>query len=137
MKLSQEDKDIIISQINAKLNTKAIYLFGSFAKGVATKSSDVDIAYLSDSLIDNVARWNLAQDIAIALKKDVDLIDLKQAHTILRYQIISNGTRIFGSGDEIEMFESMVYTQYIQFQEQRADILQAKLDSFKGRLCQV
>ena len=79
----------------------------------------------------------LQYGIVIALKKDVDLIDLKQAHTILRYQIISNGIRIFGSGDEIEMFESITYTQYIQFQEQRADILQAKLDSFKGRLCQV
>jgi predicted nucleotidyltransferase len=133
LNLTQNELDIIISHIKSQIDIKAIYIFGSYAKGFANSSSDIDIAYLSNFKIDNITRWDLAQSIAIELKRDIDLVDLLQANTILKYQIISEGVRIFGGGDEIEEFESLVYSQYVRFQEERADILQNKLKSFKGK----
>ena len=63
----------IINTILKKLpETTAIYLFGSSVQGQERVDSDVDIAILPNEKLDPQKRWDLAQEIAITIKKDVD-----------------------------------------------------------------
>jgi hypothetical protein len=63
--------------------------------------------------------------LASLLSCDVDLVDLRQTDTIFRYQILSKGTRIYGEGYEVESFETLAYSFYLRFQEERRPIVEA------------
>jgi len=104
---------------------QAIYLFGSYANDTATEKSDVDIAYLTTKPLNNVRRWEISQELASLLSRDVDLIELSQTNTIFRYQILSNGTRIYGEGYTVESFETLAYSFYLRFKEERKPIVDA------------
>jgi predicted nucleotidyltransferase len=69
----------------------AIYRFGSAGTPFERPDSDIDLAILAPNPLDNLARWELAQSLAISLNKDVDLVDLQLASTVLRHQIVSHG----------------------------------------------
>ncbi len=103
---------------------EAIYLFGSQVSGHAGKDSDIDIAILCPTLLPANTRWELSQTLAIQLQCDVDLIDLKQASTVMQWQIIHTGQRIF-SKDAVKssFFETYVLSDYIYLSEQRKAIL--------------
>ena len=123
MKLSDSEIEIIINTLRTDLpSLQAIYIFGSFADETASDSSDVDIAYLSEGSLSNTKRWELSSDIARLLKRDVDLIDLRSANTIFRYQIISTAKRVYGGGYEVESFETLVYSFYLRFKQERKPI---------------
>lgn len=99
----------------------AIYVFGSFGTKYERKESDVDLAILPVQPIDSVALWNLAQEIAIEIDKDVDLIDLKNASTIFRHQVISTGTRVYCKDAAACAFTENYYaSMYLRFKEARA-----------------
>jgi uncharacterized protein len=111
----------------------AIYLFGSFGTEFATASSDLDLAILVKGKMDKVALWNLAQEIAIKINKDVDLIDLAHASTILSFQIINNDKRLYCSDNyACAMFENVVDSEYLHFKELRAGLM--KDISERGRI---
>jgi len=59
------------------------------------------------------------------LCKDVDLIDMNQTNTIFRYQILSNAKRLYGDGYDVESFETLAYSFYLRFQEERKPIVDA------------
>ncbi|MEK7761619.1 MAG: nucleotidyltransferase domain-containing protein, partial [Nitrospirota bacterium] len=67
----------------------ALYRFGSQAKGTARPDSDVDLAVLARNPIPAIRRFELAQELAIQLHRDVDLVDLRSASTVMRMQVIS------------------------------------------------
>jgi predicted nucleotidyltransferase len=71
--------------LRAMPNVRAIYLFGSWGKPFQREDSDIDVAILPSAPIDNVQRWELAQEAARNMKRDVDLVDLLGATTVLRY----------------------------------------------------
>ena len=124
MHLSHEEKQTVIRTLKAKLpDLQALYLFGSQHDGTATKSSDVDIAYLSQTSLGAVARWDLSQTLASQLLRDVDLVELSSTNTVFRYQILSRGERIYGGGYEVESFETLAYSFYLRFQEERQPIV--------------
>jgi len=124
--LSTEQKMLIIQSLREQIPAlKALYLFGSYAEGVASGSSDIDIAYLSSESIPQTARWEISQALASQLSIDVDLIDLANTNTIFRYQIISKGERLYGDGYEVESFETLAYSFYLRFQEERQPIVDA------------
>ncbi len=104
---------------------EAVYLFGSYADGMASENSDVDIGYLSLEELSPVGRWEISQKLANMLRKDVDLIDMRQTNTIFRYQILSSGKRIYGSGYDVDSFENLAYSFYLRFQEERKPIVDA------------
>ncbi|MDI3466423.1 MAG: hypothetical protein OJF50_005244 [Nitrospira sp.] len=70
----------------------ALYRFGSQAKGIARPHSDIDLAMLSHNPIASLHRFELAQELATRLHRDVDLIDLRAASTVMRMQVLSTGT---------------------------------------------
>jgi len=119
-------EQVVISTLKETIpELSALYLFGSYADGTATEKSDIDIAYLSDREIPAPLRWEKAQLLAKKLSKDIDLIDLGKTNTVFRYQIISQGKRIYGQGYELDTFETLAYSFYLRFQEERKPIIDA------------
>ncbi|MBH0196947.1 MAG: hypothetical protein HP494_15485 [Nitrospira sp.] len=69
----------------------ALYRFGSQAKGTARPASDIDLAILSREPVPNLRRFELAQELATQLHRDVDLVDLHTASAVMKMQVLSTG----------------------------------------------
>ena len=124
MVLKKLDKQLIIDILKQEIpELQALYLFGSQNDGSATTKSDVDIAYLSQKSLNSLERWDISQKLASLLSLDVDLIEISTTNTIFRYQILSTAERIYGTGYEVENFETLAYSFYLRFQEERQPIL--------------
>ena len=102
----------------------AVYRFGSWGTTLARPDSDIDLAILVEPPLDAIACWNLAQELANIAGRDVDLVELREASTVLRAQIIGHGERLYCSGElECERFEDLAYVQYARLNEERRQIL--------------
>lgn len=54
--------------------------------------------------------------------KDVDLVDLTVASSVMRVQVIAHGERLYCSDEAVcEAFEDLVYSEYVRLQEERRD----------------
>lgn len=102
----------------------AVYRFGSSVAGTARPDSDVDVAVLAAEPIDAVTRFEIQEDLGRRLGRDVDLIDLRQASTVMRMQVLSGG-RLLASYDTAaqEAFEDHTYSAYARLNEERREIL--------------
>lgn len=130
MYLKNEDKQLIIDTLKQEIpELQAIYIFGSQSDGSATSKSDIDIAYLSTKTLTNVERWEVSQKLASLLSMDIDLIELSTTNTIFRYQILSTAERIYGHGYEVESFETLAYSFYLRFKEERQPIVDAIMEN--------
>ncbi len=124
MYLDVSNKQIIIDMLKKEIpKLQALYIFGSYADGTATNTSDIDIAYLTTEALTSTQRWDISQKLAILLSRDIDLIELTETNIIFRYQILSTGTRIYGEGYNVESFETLAYSFYLRFQEERKPIV--------------
>jgi predicted nucleotidyltransferase len=103
----------------------AIYQFGSFGTPYHNAQSDLDLAVLCDQPLDPMKKWALAQEIAFRISKDVDLIDLFEASTVFRYQILNEGKLVYCSNETVcSTFDTYVFSDYLDFNERRRDLLQ-------------
>jgi predicted nucleotidyltransferase len=108
----------------------ALYRFGSQAKGTARPGSDMDLAVLTRESIPNLRRFELAQELAIRLHRDVDLVDLRSASTVMRMQVISTGTCLDAPDEPARReFEMYAYSDYARLNEERRDILKRIAES--------
>ena len=124
--LSTTHQEAIIQLICGRVTDPiAIYLFGSVAAGAVHESSDIDIAVLPQEPLSTETRWNLQQDLAIALRTDVDLVDLLSASTVMRLQVVSTGELLF-EGDPYKRaeFEMITFSMYARLNEERKEILE-------------
>ncbi len=102
----------------------ALYRFGSQANGNIRPESDVDLAVLARHPIPALRRFELAQELAAQLHRDVDLVDLRIASTVMRMQVISTGECLFKESDRRQdEFEDLVYSTYARLNEERREIL--------------
>ncbi|MCC5873296.1 MAG: nucleotidyltransferase domain-containing protein [Gammaproteobacteria bacterium] len=123
--LSESSLRSTIDLLRARLpELRAIYLFGSMATGDGHGESDADLAVLGASAFDPARLFDLTGELADVLHRDVDLIDLTRASTVMRAQIIAFGRRIFGQGGELEAYESRALSDYARLNEERAGILE-------------
>jgi len=128
--LKNREKQLIVNTLKQNIpELQALYLFGSQNDGTASSKSDVDIAYLSTVSLSSLERWEIAEKLASLLSLDVDLITLSQTNTIFRYQILSTAERIYGEGYEVESFETLAYSFYLRFQEERKPIVDAIMEN--------
>ena len=102
----------------------ALYRFGSQAKGVTRLDSDVDLAVLTCDPIPALRRFEIAQELAVRLHCDVDLVDLRTASTVMRMQVISTGECLdSANGPARREFEMYVCADYARLNEERCEIL--------------
>lgn len=111
---------------------QAVYLFGSEARGEDRPDSDVDLAFLARSSPDPVRTFEAAQDLAAAIGRDVDLVDLARSSTVLRVQVIERGRRIL-TRDPLAAarFEMYALSDYARLQEERAEPLAAFVNRYR------
>jgi predicted nucleotidyltransferase len=102
----------------------AVYRFGSSVEGSLRADSDLDYAVLARRPLEPMERFELQEDLAVALERSVDLVDLRQASVVMRMQVISLA-RVLASYDPVEQerFEITVYSSYARLNEERRDIL--------------
>lgn len=116
---------IIIDQILQRVpEVWSIYRFGSADTLFERSDSDIDLAILLLKPVNNLARWELAQDLARQLRRDVDLVDLRSASTVLRQQVFQHGQRIYCADRFLaDEFESRTLSDYVRLNEMRRGIL--------------
>lgn len=105
---------------------KVVYVFGSAAQGQPLRpDSDVDLAVLPARPLDAVARWDLQERLAALLHRDVDLVDLRSASTVMRVQVLRTGRVLYEANPGTrQRFEMHALSAYALLNEERAAILE-------------
>lgn len=102
----------------------ALYRFGSQAKGTARPASDIDLAILSREPVSNLRRFELAQELATQLHRDVDLVDLRTASAVMKMQVLSTGACLVSQDESARReFEMYAYSDYARLNEERREIV--------------
>ena len=86
----------ICSAVFEQYNIQFCYLFGSYAKGSAKETSDVDL--LGHGEISGLKFFGLVEELREKLHKKVDLLDIRQAlnNEELLTEILKDGIKIYG-----------------------------------------
>ncbi|HIV41755.1 MAG TPA: helix-turn-helix domain-containing protein [Candidatus Mediterraneibacter guildfordensis] len=84
------------SEVFTRYNVKFCYLFGSYAKGKETPSSDVDLLISAD--VKGIKFYGLVEELRETLCKKVDLLDINQLkdNLPLMEEILKDGIKIYG-----------------------------------------
>lgn len=110
----------IIATLQAALpNLLAVYLFGSHAQGTAGPDSDIDIAVLVAGKLPPLQLWELAQ----TLGDNVDLLDLRATSTVMQYQIITTGVRLWAKDTQAALYECAILSDKTELNHARAALL--------------
>jgi len=124
MAITPEQQNNIQQVVSSLPGLKLVYLFGSRAREQSDSQSDWDIAILTESPVNSTKCWELAQEIALKLDADVDLIDLTKASTVFRLQIVSDGILLYGKEYDADVFAMQTYSMYGNLQQDRQDIVE-------------
>lgn len=112
----------------------AVYLFGSAAAGRLRANSDIDIAFLATPRPEALQVFEAAQAVATRLRRDVDLVDLAGASTVMQVQVLGGGRRIHVADEfRADLFETHALSDYARLQEERAEVLRAFEDAYDAR----
>lgn len=76
--LTLEDITSLVKPIAEKYKVQEIYLFGSYARGEADESSDLDFLVFGGENFKRTMIFSLAEDLREVLKKDVDVFEITE-----------------------------------------------------------
>lgn len=102
---------------------QAVYLFGSQADGHADAASDADLAVLLPVPLAATRRWMLVEPLVELLGRDVDLVDLRAVSTVMQYQILGYGQRLWSQGSDADEFELSALSEYWDLAILRRELL--------------
>lgn len=113
----------------------AIYAFGSRVQGGADARSDLDLAVLVAGYVDPLKLWDLAGELAELVACPVDLLDLRRASTVMQYQVLRTGRRLWGGALAAGLYECFILSEKMALDAARAALLDdiAKEGSVYGR----
>lgn len=107
-----------LEDINKKYPIDFAYLFGSMAKGIERKNSDIDIAIKFkkgySAIEDIVIRGHMIEEAKNYFDRDVDIVSLENSNITLKYEIVKNSIVIKNSMNRAT-FESLVLREYFDF----------------------
>ncbi len=101
----------------------AVYAFGSQVNGTAAASSDLDLAVLVGGYAEPLTLWDLASRLSDVVACPVDLLDLRAASTVMQYQVISTGRRLWAADVQAGLFECYVLSEKTALDTARAPLL--------------
>lgn len=114
--------EILVSRVPGLI---AVYRFGSSLTEAQSTESDLDLAVLARSALDPMVRFELQQDLALALASPVDLVDLRAASPVMAMQVLGRGRLIFDADPPARgAYEDLAYAKYARLNEERRGILE-------------
>lgn len=102
----------------------AIYAFGSQVLGSANSESDLDMAVLVAGYAPPLLLWQLSSELAAIVGCHVDLLDLRAASTVMQYQVITTGERLWSVGVAVDLFECYVLSEKTALDTARRPLLE-------------
>lgn len=124
MQLSDGQVKSIVEHLIRRLAAFLIILYGSAVQDKLRADSDVDLAFLSQDVFSDYDIFLVAQELASILHRDVDLIDLRKASTVLQAQVVAKGKVLFCSDERERMvFAMTALKKYAKLNEERRCIL--------------
>lgn len=127
-----------LESIIKKYQLKLLVYFGSFATGEYQEGkSDLDLAFLSHQQLSADKKTELLQDLILYHRKaEIDLVDLYQAGSLLKYEIADKGRLIYeeqeGLFDEYRLYCFRYYYDTKHFREQARKDFQKRLEEALG-----
>jgi len=119
------DEQGVVALLRRRLPTLlAVYLFGSHAQGMANDDSDIDIAVLVEGKLDPLQAWELAQTLAARAGCEVDLLDLRTSSTVMQYQVVTSGLRLWSKDGQAALYECFILSEKMELDMGRAGLLQ-------------
>lgn len=107
-------------------------LFGSLAAGTAGPGSDLDLGVAADRPLDADDKSTLVADLALALGRPVDLVDLRTAGEPLLGQVLTQGVVLRRDPRLLaELIKRHVFDQ-ADFVPYRERILKERLEAWTG-----
>lgn len=85
-----------ITQVLKKHHIKKAGLFGSYAKGSYSKSSDIDILVELDKRLSLLDFIRIKLELEDVLQKKIDLVEYSSIKPLLKDKIINEEIRIYG-----------------------------------------
>ena len=73
-----ENINRLVKPLADKYRVKEIYLFGSYARGEADESSDLDFLVFGGENFKHTLIFSLAEELRAALKKNVDVFEISE-----------------------------------------------------------
>ena len=105
---------------------EAIYLFGSAATGTEHNASDLDLALLAARPLDPVNRFDVQEALAVAPRRNVDLVDLRPASTVMQAEVLRTGRLVLDADTNARArFEMQALSAYALLNEERSEIIKA------------
>ena len=101
-----------VDELKKHKEVKAVYLFGSYAKGTNLPFSDIDICILTEKRISSTKKANI-----IANSSDnVDIVLFSELPVTIRYRILKEGKLLFVR-NEAEIHSAAVQTlkEYLDY----------------------
>ncbi len=94
-------KDNILLELRDIPGVDAVYLFGSSVNGKMTRSSDIDLAILfSENKIVDIDKLDIMSRLSSAAGRDVDIVILNDASSLLYHEILLTGKLILENNRE-------------------------------------
>lgn len=114
----------VVTRLLATLpEAMAIYAFGSRIHGTQRVDSDLDLAVLVQGYADPLQLWDLSSKLADVASCPVDLLDLRAASTVMQYQVLTTGQRLWSAGLQADLFACFVISQKQSLNAARAGLL--------------
>lgn len=121
----EEIKDKVIKLLNNALDCDAIVIFGSFARGTQNEESDVDIGVKLNKEVTKNELYNISNELAEKLKRDIDLVNLDTIENDgFKYEILINGEIIYCKDSyKFDLYKLDAYREYLDLNEARKAII--------------
>lgn len=124
IEISLASKGPVVAAIRTTLqDALAIYVFGSRSNATAGKDSDLDLAVLVAGYAPSLLLFDLSGVLEDIVGCPVDVLDLRAASTVMQYQILQKGRRLWGRDPEAGLFEAFVLSEKTALDTARAGLL--------------
>ena len=131
MKNSKTIQKILTDHLSTYDDIRLVFLFGSFAAGLHSEASDIDLAILFQIEPDFYFLDEIKNTLSGFIKKEIDIVTLNNASPIIKMQVLKNGIPLIRRGHAYEEFFTRSVAEYADLKMVRREIEDNLL---KGRL---
>jgi len=92
---------------------RLVIVYGSSVTELFREQSDIDIAVLFEEPLTPDQKMTLLGELASALRREIDLVDLYKLNGVLLKQILSKGVIVYKQSDHVlyKLLQRMIYNQ--------------------------